>query len=256
MSNKRKATSALFPIKADFPESRKVMEASEGNEAIYNFFDFLLDKGYVLARRDPESGQLRAMKTRPTVEHEVLLFRGVDKLAYALECDALRAAYPHLWAKYNLGDEPVQQTWPEFADMPEVPAAAEVPEAATPTFTDDTLMTLSQAWNNGVFTMTPSHAGVRVKMTRCRRAFPDLMPKIIARGGLTFYRVGDLRRWEHAYTERAADRRADVQVRGGWHVGPQGAQPQVQPEVREQPVPVEAIDALEFLMRKIRGEEE
>lgn len=247
MSNRRKIDSALFPKQTEFPESRKMSENFEGNSAIYEFFDHLLAHGYVLARRDPESGGLRAMKTRPTVEHEVLMFRGVDKIAYTLEAEVLRTRYAHLWAKYGLTDRPmVADAIPTFADAPRTATAA------APTFTDDTEMSLSEAWRNGVFTMTPSHSGVRVKMTKTRRLYPDLMPKMIPRGAMTFYRVGDLRQWEHAYTERAAEIRAEVQVTGGWHVGVRPSRD----EKKTEPEPVEVTDALEFLMRKIRGEED
>jgi hypothetical protein len=253
MSNSRKPTSALFPVRTEFPESRKMSENFDGNAAIYDFFDFLLERGYVLARREPESGQLRAMKVRPTVEHEVLMFRGVDKIAYAVERDAMRAAYPHLWARYGLSDEtPIHDGVPEYADTPVAPME---PVQAFPPLDDDELVSVAEAHRRGVF-KTPAYNGVRVKMTICRRSYPELMPKVTYRGSQTLYRVGDLKVWEDAYSKAT-----DEKVRWGRSRGGSARAAQFNPggpvpiPSLEQPV-AEAVDALAFLMSKIRGGEE
>lgn len=251
MSNRSKPTSALFPVQSEFPESRKMSETLEGNLAIYEFFDHLLAHGYVLARRDPESGALRAMKTRPTVEHEVLAFRGVDKFAYALERDAMRVAYPHIWAKYGLAEEnSIEDVAPAFAE----PVKVEKPQVP---LSDDAEVSLAEAWRRGVFTLTPSHSGVRVKIARCKRLYPEIMPKVIYKGSMTLYRAGDLREWEQVYTERAAAAKAAILFDGG-QTGVRGAvrQRDRDAEVEQVAGPVEVTDALAFLMRKIRGEEE
>lgn len=251
MGNRTRPISALFPVKTEFPESRKMSENFDGNAAIYEFFDYLLERGYVLARREPESGQLRAMKVRPTVEYEVLMFRGVDRIAYAVERDAMRAAYPHLWARYGLSEEAiVHDALPDYADEAPAIRRVHVDRSQPKEVDDDTMLSIAEAWRQGVFTMTPSHSGVRVKIARCRRLYPDLMPRMVPHGSLTLYRVGDLRRWEEVYTQRAAEAKAGILFDGG---AGQVRQRDLDAGVPEQPV-AEVSDALAFLMGKIRGD--
>lgn len=248
MSNRRKPTSALFPVKTEFPESRKMSENFDGNAAIYDFFDYLLSHGYVLARRDPESGELRAMKVRPTVEHEVLMFRGVDKLAYAMERDAMRAAYPHLWARYGLSDEaPIYDGVPEYAEPPggsrgRPPA---LPDRRGDSVPDDLELSMAEAFRRGVM-RGASYTGIRMKMMRSRRLYPEITPKMRPRGAETLYRVGDLRKWQDEYDQRSANN----YQQSAWARDNKPDEP-----VLEQPV-TEAVDALAFLMSKIRGGEE
>lgn len=244
MSNRRKPESALFPKQTEFPEAKKMSENFDANMAIYEFFDHLLSRGYVLARREPESGNLLAMRTRPTVEHEVLVFRGVDKLAYALERDRMRAMYPHLATRYGIEDE-YEIPAPEYAEQPRLEPVGQAGE-----FDDDELLSLADAWRGGVFTLTPSYAGVRVKISRCRQLHPELVPKMIPKGTRTLYRVGDLREWEKAYTELGEYSKIGASFAPGQ---PKGVRVRDLETVTDEPV-VEELDALEFLMSKMRGE--
>lgn len=222
-------------------------ENFEGNAAIYEFFDHLLASGYVLARRDAESGQLRAMKVRPTVEHEVLMFRGVDKLAFAIERSAMQAAYPHLWAKYGLADEAgVFEGGPEYAEPPrEDLGPLEQVDRRGESVPDDMLLSVAEAFRRGVFTMTPNHNGVRVKLARCRRLYPELMPKMHPQGSQTLFRAGDLRAWEREYMKRGE--RNMTQAKRLATFGREPVQVEEAP-----PEVVDTFDALDFLMSKIR----
>lgn len=242
MSNKRRPD-PLFPVESDYSQSKKMNASFRCNAEIYDFFDHLLKGGYVLARRDPETGVLRAMHTRPTVEHEVLVFRGVDKIAYQAELDSLRAAYPHLWEQAGLGTEGqrVTDVLPEFAE-PKPVKAPESPAAVH----DDMLVSMAEAWRLGVFTLTPGYSGLRVKLAICRRRYPELMPRMTPRGSQTLYRVGDLRAWEVAYTERAAETVAGIRST------------RAEIEAHSEPVrqQAQAFNALDHLLSKIRGEKE
>lgn len=149
MSNRRKPqrpAPALFPAKAELPEADKMHRHSSENLAIYEFFDHLLQRGFVLARRDPETGQLRAMKPS-TVEHEVLLFRGVDVLAYRLEMQRLRREYEWLARKYGVDEASVdREIRAEYAD--EEPGTAQ--QATMPVGEADALANLWSRLSGGV----------------------------------------------------------------------------------------------------------
>lgn len=105
----------LFPVKEEFPETRKMSEKFDENMAIYQFFDHLIASGYVIARRG--GGQLREMKPDTVIEHELLAFRKVDKIGYYNERTRMRQMYPHIVAKYGGDSLTAEVPNPEFADQ-------------------------------------------------------------------------------------------------------------------------------------------
>lgn len=123
MSNRRKPTgpSRLFPVKDEFPETRKMSEKFDANMDIYQFMDHMIAAGYVISRRDT-TGALKEMRPESVVEHELLAYRGVNKLAYYTERTKMRNMYPHIVAKYG-GDKLIAEVpTPEFVEGEQAPA--------------------------------------------------------------------------------------------------------------------------------------
>jgi hypothetical protein len=239
---------ALFPGQREYPNMKKMADSSEANDAVYEFFDHLRRAGYVLARRNPETGELRAMKTTPTVEYEVMRARGVDRHAYGAEADALRAAYPHLWQQLGLDPALVCRpcdSVPEFAEPPPAPARRPRFDLGSPLpgVGDDELLSVAEAYRRGVF-RAASYSAARMKLMRSRRLYPELTPKMRPRGAETLYLVRDLRAWEDEYDRRSANNVA-------WGV----LRTQPQDRIVPTPEPVPAPDALAVLLGKMRGEE-
>jgi hypothetical protein len=236
---------ALFPGQREYPNMKKMVDSFEANAAVYEFFDHLLNAGYVLARRDPETGRLRAMKTRQTVEYEVMRVRGVDRLAYGAESDALRASYPHLWQRYGLDQEArgPSESVPEFAEPAPEPVQQSVIalDCPIPGVDDSEMLSIAEAFRRGVF-RAASYSAARMKMMRSRRMYPELTPKMRPRGAETLYLVKDLRVWEDEYDRRSANNIA-------WGVL------RTQPQARVDLAPESAPDALAVLLGKMRGEE-
>lgn len=244
MSKKRAAApsyaSALFPGREEFPQTKKMSDTYNENMAIYEFVKHLVESGYVLARRSSSTGQIQVMEPWKTSEYEILMFRGVDRIAYAVEANKLRAAYPHLIQIHGIEGD-YEPPLPQVAEHIEL---AEHPREDVP---DDREISFADAFRTGVIRAS-SYASARMKMMRSRRLYPEIVPKMRPQGAHTLYRVGDLRTWEAEYDKKSTDNhRAAAATRS--HTLPERA------VTLEQPV-AESMDALTFLLGKIRGEEE
>lgn len=249
MSNRVKP-SALFPTQTEFPESKKMVDNSDGNMAIYEFFDYLIRRGYVLARIDPATGRYRPTKFPGTVEHEVLLFRGVDRLAYAVESNRLRALYPHLADKYGVPRE-YELPEPGF-DVPTVTAEASAPVGVTDGGDPDKMVSVTDVWRSGV-TRSASLKAYRMKLARSRQLHPEITPKPKMLGSQTLYRLGDMVAWEAEYDRKAGLARSEAMraVRG------RDVPPSLPGAARQAGTgAAKAEDALVVLLNKIRGKGE
>ena len=101
---------------------------------------------------------------------------------------------------------------------------------------DDVELSVADAFRFGVLSGA-SYTGVRMKMSRCRELYPQIMPKFRARGNQTLYRAGDLRAWQEEY--------ASFSKQGRWRRVPRTA------EVKQ----VNPSDGLSMLLGKIRGDD-
>lgn len=122
---------ALIPRSDDYPETRKMTETFDANMAIYDFVKHLVDSGYVLARKQGDG--LAVMEPWKTSEHEILRFRGIDRLAYLKETTKLRSMYPHLIQTYGVSTEyelPLPEVSHRYGPTEYVPAPDEPVEAA------------------------------------------------------------------------------------------------------------------------------
>jgi len=242
--------SALFPAQSEFPESKKMVDNSDGNMAIYEFFEYLVRRGYVLARIDPATGHYQPTKFPGTVEHEVLLFRGVDRLAYAVENNRLRAMYPHLADRYGLPDQ-YELPEPGF-DGATVAVVPSVPVKVVDGRDLDKMMSVIEVWRSGV-TRSSSAGAYRMKLARSRQVYPEITPKPKMSGSATLYRLGDMIIWESEYDRKTGRARSEamraVRSRGVNHFIPAAPEQAKVPAVR-------ADEALAVLLGKIQGKEE
>lgn len=241
----------LIPHTDEYPQTRKMTESFKENMAIYDFVKHLMDSGYVIARRHAPTGQLQIMEPWKTTEFEILRFRNIDRLAYQLEASKLRSMYPHLIEVYGVNTEyelPVPEVVEQVGLFGRATEQVRLdPLADRPD--DEEMVSLSEAWRRDAFSYTPSHSGIRVKLARCRRFHPDLMPKMVPRGTNTLYKLRELRVWEYEYTKRCATNQAGVQFSG--HGGTR-----FRDDEEVEAGHVEVKDALSFLRDKIKKTDE